>query len=330
MKVLLAIDDSLNSRAATASLLQRDWPEGTQVKVISVVEPIAPVLEIPFGDPRATASEMCRQVQDELLEATDGLAQICSWQLAEKFGDENVSYRAIGGRIAETILKESEEWAADLVVVGSHGRTALKRLFLGSVSRAILLHAKCSVEIVKIPGEFSDNDIGKMRSPRKILVPLDFSIHSASILDTIAGNKWSNDTEFLLLNVVKLYANEESKNGEMGALALILDKDNLKYAALELELYASRLRKKLDEGKVEIRCETGDARSVIIDVAGRWNADLIVMGSHGRSGVARIIFGSVSEYVVGHSKVPVQIVRIPDQVSTAGVTTRASSSTSGK
>lgn len=329
MKVLLAIDDSLHSKAATESVLQRNWPEGTQLKVISIVEPITPVLESPFGDPRAAASEMCRQAQDELLEATDNLAQVCSWQLAEKFGEENVSYRALGGEIAEAILAESKQWKSDLIVVGSHGRSGLARVFLGSVSRAVLLHAGCSVEIVKVPADFSQDDVSKIRSPRKVLLPLDFSPHSPAVLAAAAEFNWSDDTEFLLLNVVKLYAGESPESSEMGALSLVLDKENLRYASLELELYAERLKKKLEAGKVEVRRETGDARQVIMDVAGEWQADLIVMGSHGRSGVARIIFGSVSEYVVGHSQVPVQIVKVPEQELKSGQESLAASSKAG-
>ena len=54
-------------------------------------------------------------------------------------------------RNKEIILDEAERWGADLIVVGSHGRRGLKRLWLGSVSQAVVSQAKCSVEIVRCP-----------------------------------------------------------------------------------------------------------------------------------------------------------------------------------
>ena len=55
------------------------------------------------------------------------------------------------GHPKDTILDEAERWGADLIVVGSHGYGAIKRLFLGSVSLAVATNAACSVEIVRVP-----------------------------------------------------------------------------------------------------------------------------------------------------------------------------------
>ena len=63
--------------------------------------------------------------------------------------------------------------------------------------------------------------------------------------------------------------------------------------------------------RVTTSVTTGDARSVILDAAAEWNADLIVMGSHGRTGLGRFFLGSVSEAVARHARCSVQIVRIP-------------------
>ena len=63
--------------------------------------------------------------------------------------------------------------------------------------------------------------------------------------------------------------------------------------------------------RVTTSVTTGDARSVILDAASEWNADLIVLGSHGRAGLGRFLLGSVSEAVARHARCSVQIVRIP-------------------
>jgi nucleotide-binding universal stress UspA family protein len=62
-----------------------------------------------------------------------------------------VSAEVLNGEPKEIILDEAERWSADLIVVGSHGRRGLKRLWLGSVSQAVVSQAKCSVEIVRCP-----------------------------------------------------------------------------------------------------------------------------------------------------------------------------------
>jgi nucleotide-binding universal stress UspA family protein len=60
-----------------------------------------------------------------------------------------ITTRIIGGSAGETILDEAEKWDADMIVLGSHGYSALQRFLLGSVSHAVATHAHCSVEIVR-------------------------------------------------------------------------------------------------------------------------------------------------------------------------------------
>ena len=61
--------------------------------------------------------------------------------------------------------------------------------------------------------------------------------------------------------------------------------------------------------KVDTAVEVGDIREKIIDSAAEWGADLIVVGSHGRSGIPRLLLGSVAEFVARHAKCSVEIVR---------------------
>lgn len=63
----------------------------------------------------------------------------------------NVTTKVLSGSPKEVILEEAEAFGADLIVVGSHGHGMLERFLLGSVSQAVALHAKCSVEIVRSP-----------------------------------------------------------------------------------------------------------------------------------------------------------------------------------
>jgi nucleotide-binding universal stress UspA family protein len=65
--------------------------------------------------------------------------------------------------------------------------------------------------------------------------------------------------------------------------------------------------------KVATSVEQGDPKSKIVDAAWKWRADLIVLGAHGRKGVARFLMGSVSEGVAPHATCSVEIVRIPSK-----------------
>jgi nucleotide-binding universal stress UspA family protein len=70
-------------------------------------------------------------------------------QLAAIFGKGRVSGRVIEGAIADTIIDHATDWQADLIVVGSHGRTGIKRFLLGSIAGKVAAYAPCSIEIVK-------------------------------------------------------------------------------------------------------------------------------------------------------------------------------------
>ncbi len=147
MKILLAVDGSTCSEVAVNEVARRPWPGGTQLKIISVVEP-PPITAIPdtWGPPS--------DYYDLLEQAGKNRASVAIekalTRLRSGVGPKlQPTTEVITGLPKEVILQEADRWEADLVVLGSHGYRNLKRLWLGSVSRAVALHAKCSVEIVR-------------------------------------------------------------------------------------------------------------------------------------------------------------------------------------
>jgi nucleotide-binding universal stress UspA family protein len=146
MKILLAVDGSDFGGTAVNSVANRPWPANTEVKIITVMEPFQPYLAEVWA------------VSDDFYEAMDKSATTQATNAIEKAleifqkagnSDLRVSHEIIKGNPRNAILDEAETWNADLIVVGSHGYTGLKRVLLGSVSQAIASHAKCSVEIVR-------------------------------------------------------------------------------------------------------------------------------------------------------------------------------------
>jgi nucleotide-binding universal stress UspA family protein len=148
LKILLATDGSECSNAAARSIAQRPWPEGTAFRILSVVEPSAPLFRPPYFSPEAM--EELRGKDMERAQKAVSLAEriLCG------AGIEASSTVAVPAATPkELILSEAAEWGADLIVVGSHGRRGVNRLLLGSVSEAVALHANCSVEIIRRPSK---------------------------------------------------------------------------------------------------------------------------------------------------------------------------------
>jgi nucleotide-binding universal stress UspA family protein len=145
MKVLLAIDGSKFSDAATRAVIAQAHAGETQVHVIHVVEP--PTLLV--------AREMGGF--DPALEQVWDIETKHAHTLVEKTAETlrshglKVTAAVAQGDPKSAIIDASKEWHADLIVVGSHGHNAFDRFLMGSVSEAIARHAHCSVEIVRIP-----------------------------------------------------------------------------------------------------------------------------------------------------------------------------------
>jgi nucleotide-binding universal stress UspA family protein len=143
MKILLATDGSDYSKAAVNSVAERTWPEGSVLKIVSVMEiPYAPTTEA-WVLPDSYYNELERVAKEQAESAIkDAVGRFRSAGL-------EIITKIISGSPREVILDEAESWDADLIVLGSHGYTGWQRFLLGSVSHAVATHAHCSVEIVR-------------------------------------------------------------------------------------------------------------------------------------------------------------------------------------
>ena len=143
MKILLAVDDSEYSAAAIKEIAKRPWPKGTTVRVLMVAEPFPPIAIEPWYGGRESLERIDREVQKRARDLTKKTSETL-----RKKGFKIESALRKGDARSE-IIDEAEQWAADLIVMGSHGYTGIKRLFLGSVASSVVSHAPCSVEIVR-------------------------------------------------------------------------------------------------------------------------------------------------------------------------------------
>lgn len=154
MKILLAIDGSSCSQAAVNEVASRPWPASSEIKIVSAFEvPLSPTPEA-----WALSSEYFDQIERVARAQAQAVVEAAAAKI-EAGRDQAVSVTTgvLIGSPRSAILEESEDWKADLIVVGSHGYGPWQRFLLGSVSQAVVSHAKCSVEVVRC-SEASDSE----------------------------------------------------------------------------------------------------------------------------------------------------------------------------
>ena len=145
MKILLAIDDSEFGQEAIRALLAQVHREGTEIRVLHVVEPAFAYISEDTGilliPSVAKIQEHRRKQAQELVHGAAEMLREAGFKTHEIVDEGDPRHK---------ILDCAAEWDADLIVVGSHGRTVLGRFLMGSVSEAVTRHAKCSVQVVRI------------------------------------------------------------------------------------------------------------------------------------------------------------------------------------
>ena len=143
IRILIGVDLSPDSQAAVEAVCNREWPDGTEVGLVAVVDTVLGV-----GDPTEPSAVKWIEVAEEK-----------NWHnVREIFEPTAQKLRSAGlhsevlirrGHPADEILKEAHTWGADCIFVGAKGMRGIERLLLGSVSSAVSARAHCSVEVVR-------------------------------------------------------------------------------------------------------------------------------------------------------------------------------------
>jgi len=140
MKILLAIDDSKFSEAATQAVIRQMRPQQDEVCVLHVVEPLLLMSEFRAGNIEKLKDSEQQLESEDLVTRAAKLLRNVGFKVHTKIRE--------GDHRAE-IIDHAAEWRADLIVLGSHGRKGLNRFLMGSVAEFVARHADCSVQIVR-------------------------------------------------------------------------------------------------------------------------------------------------------------------------------------
>lgn len=220
-------------------------------------------------------------------------------ELAEEF-DDSITTEIVSGRPHKAILEYAVDERVDHICIGSHGRSPIQGAFLGHVTETVARRAPCSVTIVPTGvDELTESDIGN-----DIVVPIDGSERSLAALQ-YAFRRFPDGT-ITALTVVDLpvdLSHEESKGTYIEELL------SGRYDRADETLATARDLAETRDRQLETDTAVGDPTNEIIRYALDHDADQIVLGSYGRSGLPRVLLGSVAEGVAHRAPVPVTIVR---------------------
>lgn len=302
MKILIAYDGSEFADAAIHDLRHAGLPDNAEALVYTVADVIVPPEAQPSDEvpQELPAVRRAHERAKQKLKQAEARARAASERIQKDFPTWQVTFEAAAESPAWAIIFKAGGWHADLIVVGSHGKSGLAgRLILGSVSQRVLYEAACPVRV----GRESKNQGQALR----ILVGVDGSPHSKAAVEAIAKRRWPANTEVRLLTVVDtvmVLNNEEEQEVKWLEVG---DQDKWDDVRALFEPAAERLRATGLNAEIMIR--SGHPTQVLLDEASSWSAHCIFVGAKGVRGIERLLLGSVSAAIAARAQCSVEVIR---------------------
>jgi nucleotide-binding universal stress UspA family protein len=229
------------------------------------------------------------------------LKNIAADHAGDSFKVVTASSRAFSA--AEEILNYAEDKQIDLIIMGTHGRTAISHLLLGSVAERVIRMAKCPVMTFR-------KDSKNLGEYKKILVPTDFSDHSRLAL------RYALElANFYKYEITLFHAFEQQMHPSFyasGKTSMFEIDSELKQRATEA---MTRFRNELGKPEIETKYvfAEGAAYHEIVEYTKKENFDLLVIATHGLRGLEHFLIGSTTEKVIRHAEIPVLTVKLGER-----------------
>ena len=296
MRLLLATDGSPSAERALQLLIQEPWPAPSMVRVVTVLDEVA----MSAGNPWPIVAPVAPFDVDEVARAA---AAETLEHAAERIRPVfEVETAILTGRPAQVIADEARRWGADVIVMGSRGHGPLSSMVLGSVSAEVIDLSDRPVLVARgdrVRGVVLgvDGSAGAERAVDLVLHWLPFRatrIHVVSVAPSLYP-WWVGMAEAGgVTTVPQLLASEEATRA---------DEEVLVQATVERLERAGYLA----SGSVR----EGDAADQLIRAVEATGSDLIVIGTRGRTGLTRLVLGSVARNVITHAPCSVLVVHPP-------------------
>lgn len=306
MKILIGHDGSPTADAALMDLRESGLPARGEALVLSACPPFLPLEALapngimPPGYERAYAEAYGNH--EAQVKASLARAQAAARKMRTAFPGWKVRAEAVTDNAAHALLDKAKAWEADLIVLGSRGWSQFAKLILGSVADRVLNHAPCPVRIGR------PRRGGRAESPR-LLIAYDGSRYADAAVAAVASRAWPKGTRATLLAVSEF----QLRMGDIAlALTEALGRKGKPSPWPWMESRLARAAKTLVAAG--LRAETalliGEPRRSLLEQAKRLKADSVFLGSHGYTGLRRMMLGSVSAAVAAHAPCSVEVVHI--------------------
>ena len=299
-KILVAYDGTPGAELALKDMVRGGFPERAEAKVLTLADvwlPPAPPQDSAEEYPNFAASH---EKATDMLRSAGKTAVLGARHLHEIFPNWTITNTAKADSPAWGIVAEARRWEADLIVIGSHGRTPLEKFFLGSVSYKVAAEAVCSVRIVRPRHHHS-------HKPTQILVGVDGSTDSQGAVDEVLHRHWNTGTEIQLVSVIdpKLRSSLLRNDNGSGAveparsieerLGPILEEYRRKFAAKDITAHTHAIE--------------GDPKTTLLRHAEKWDTDSIFVGSRGLEHGNRLYLGTLASAICTRAHCTVEVVR---------------------
>lgn len=311
LKILIGYDGSDCAEAALDDLERAGLPQNVEAHVISVAEvwlpPTPPTIEEVVQQAAelkvpADLKRIYSRTAAALKVALDSVKHARN-RLKTRFPKWDVCAKAESGSPAWALVFSAGQLKPDLIVVGSHGRSALGRFVLGSVSQKVLAEAECSVRIAR--GRVEEPD-----SPVRIVVGIDGSPGSREAVCSVASREWPVGSEVKLVVVTDPWSVPVVGN-LIPPLAETIEEENKAQSEYAGKI-AAEAESLLDGKALKIArvLREGDPKRELPRIAEEWGADCIFVGSTGFTNrVEKFVLGSVSAAVAARAHCSVEVVR---------------------
>lgn len=297
MRVLLATDGSENAAIAEALVGNIQWPLGTSIQVVRVVpsgdrDSAVAVGPWPLGLATSTHADTA-----EVQEAEEHVRGVVG-HLGT--GSLNVNHAVLRGRPSDALLEWIGRHRPDLVVVGTRGKSEIAQALIGSVSAQLIDRSPVPVLIAR------------RATLERVVVAVDGSDIATEAVASVKRWPFLSTTTIRTLSVAPepvmwwpvehLRGTPEPEADERDAAADVLMEHDATAAEAASALAAAGFA-------VQPEVRKGPAAAAIVTFLREWDADLVIMGSHGRTGVSRLLLGSVARNVLHHAECSVLVIR---------------------
>ena len=311
MRILIGYDGSESANAALDDLRKAGLPREVDALVVSVGEVLLPPSSIGNDVVGPMTSRLVTEAlaqatarTGQLLEETQEFAEKAADRVRSHFPHWKVRAEGVAGWPATELMSKADEWKADLVVVGSHGRSALGRFILGSVSKKVVIDSRHSVRVAR--GVVHENE----NRPPRVMIGVDGSAEAEHAVREVGMRVWPKGTEVRIVAVDDGTSPARISRVLPAAAAMIKDSNDNAFAASRMMVKWAERELRAIGLQVSVAIEKGDSQRVLLEEARKWDADSIFVGSRKFDGTfARFWLGSVSTALVTKAHCSVEVVR---------------------